>query len=88
MATIELFVGADNTTGLVDRELLGKILDSSHDSWTMLDAVGSWRGQREESVCVLISGDYELIMATARQIKAELRQDAVAFRMSPDLILV
>lgn len=88
MATIELFVGADNATGLVDRELLGKILDSSHDSWTMVDAVGSWRGQREQSVCVLVCDDYDVIMATAQQIKAELRQDAVALRMSPELILV
>jgi len=88
MATVELFIGADNETGLVDRDLLCKILDSSHDSWTMVNALGSWQGQREESVSVIIADDYDLIMATARQIKAELRQDAVAFRMSPDLILI
>jgi hypothetical protein len=54
----------------------------------MVNALGSWQGQREESVSVIIADDYDLIMATARQIKAELRQDAIAFRMSPDLILI
>ena len=88
MITCELFVGADNATGVVDTELLGKILDSSHDGWTMVNATGSWRGQREPSVIVTIHDHETTIRATAVQIRDELNQDAVGFRIVPTLSFI
>lgn len=81
MATItaEILVGANNQTGRVERDRLAAILDTRHDGWTIRDGVGSWKGQREESVTVLLSDDADAIMATMREIVTALDQDAVAW---------
>lgn len=85
MITCELFIGADNTTGVVDIDLLCKILDSSHDGWTLTESLGSWQGKREHSVSVLIHDNEATIRTTAVQIRDELKQDAVGFRIVPAL---
>lgn len=77
--TAEILVGADNSTGRVNRDLLAAILDARHTGWTIRDGIGSWQGHREESVTVLLSDDADLIMATMRAMVAELDQDAVAW---------
>ena len=88
MITAEILVGADNATGLVDRETLAAILDARHQGWTMRDGMGSWQGQREESVSVLIMDDQDRIEGTVRALITPLRQDAVAWRVVPDLHIV
>lgn len=77
--TAEILVGANNQTGLVERDRLAAILDDAHTGWTVRDGLGSWQGQREESVTVLLSDDTDAIMATMRRIVVELDQDAVAW---------
>ena len=77
--TVEILVGADNVTGLVDRETLAAILDSRHEGWTIRDGIGSWQGKREESVTVLLSDDHDAVMATIRSLITPLRQDAIAW---------
>lgn len=88
MITAEILVGADNATGLVDRETLAAILDARHQGWTMRDGMGSWQGQREESVSVLVMDDQDRIEGTVRALITPLRQDAVAWRVVPDLHIV
>lgn len=77
--TVEILVGADNATGKVDRAALADILDARHDGWTIRDGLGSWKGQREESVTVLLSDPEPAVMATMVAIRDGLRQDAVAW---------
>lgn len=77
--TAEILVGANNETGKVERERLAKILDARHQGWAIRDGLGSWQGQREESVTVLLSDDADAIMRTMRAIVTELDQDAVAW---------
>jgi hypothetical protein len=79
MITAEILVGANNQTGRVERDRLAAILDARHQGWTIRDGLGSWQGQREESVTVLLSDDADAIMRTMRAIVAELDQDAVAW---------
>lgn len=86
--TAEILVGADNVTGLVDRETLAAILDARHQGWTIRDGVGSWQGKREESVSVLLCDDEQAIRATVSALVTPLRQDAVAWRVVPDLMFV
>lgn len=78
--TVEILVGADNATGLVDRDTLAAILDARHEGWTIRDGIGSWQGKREESVSVLLSDDRDAVLATVKALITPLRQDAVAWR--------
>jgi hypothetical protein len=77
--TVEILVGADNETGKVDRDTLAKILDERHDGWTIRDGIGSWKGQREESVTVLLSDRRRRVLGTMARVRDALRQDAVAW---------
>lgn len=78
MKTIELFIGANNKTGRVERELLIKTLSKYHEGFTIQPSVGYWMGAREESVVVTIADDEQAIRDTAQRLKQVLKQDAIA----------
>jgi len=86
--TVEIFVGSDNATGHVDRDALYRILDARHDGYTVTDAVGAWRGQREESVRIVLADDPDAVGATLVALRDGLAQDAVAYRQISDLLFV
>lgn len=78
MKTIELFIGANNKTGKVERELLIKTLAKYHQGFTVQPATGYWMGAREDSVTVIISDDENAIRQTVLKLKQVLKQDAIA----------
>lgn len=78
--TLELFIGSNNTTHVVEVDKLKQILNKYHKGWTMQNALGSWLGTEEDSVVVTISDGMSKIMQTINEIKVELEQDAVAYR--------
>ena len=87
--TAEVFVGSDNVTGHVDRAALYAALDARYESWTVSDAVGSWQGQREESVrVVLTDASVPALRDFLAQLRDTLHQEAIAFRVISDLHLV
>ena len=79
MSTIELFIGSNNTTHKVDVSKLKAILNRYHQGWTMQNALGSWLGNEEDSVTVLVADDREKIINTIKELKVALEQDAIAF---------
>ena len=52
--TVELFVGSNNQTHVVDRAMLERVLERFADGWTIRDATGYWEGTHENSVSVLL----------------------------------
>lgn len=78
--TVEIFVAADNTTHRVDRDAVMAILDARHAGWTLSDAIGSWQGQREESVRIIVSADRADVHKTLVELRDTLHQEAVAYR--------
>ena len=78
--TLELFIGSNNTTHVVEVDKLKQILNKYHKGWTIQNALGSWLGTEEDSVVVTISDGMSKIMQTINEIKVELEQDAVAYR--------
>lgn len=78
MKTLELFIGANNKTGKVERELLIKTLAKYHEGFTVQPATGYWMGAREESVTVIISDDEHKVRQTIQRLKQVLKQDAIA----------
>lgn len=77
--TIEMFIGENNKTHKVDRDLIIRTISKTHESFTIMPAVGYWRGVMEQSVVVTISDDHETIMQTIKQLKYVLKQDAIAY---------
>lgn len=79
--TLQLFIGANNKTHKVERELLIATLGKYHEGFTVQPAVGYWMGAREESVTVIISDEHDAIIATVQRLKQVLNQDAIAVQV-------
>lgn len=77
--TLELFIGSNNKTGKVERELLEATLAQYHEGFTIQPSVGYWQGTREQSVVVTISDDYATLLETIKKLKFVLKQDAIAY---------
>lgn len=83
--TLELFIGSNNKTGKVDRQLLEVTLAKYHEGFTIQPAVGYWHGAREDSVVVTVSDDFETIRQTILKLKQVLKQDAIAYHEVAEL---
>ena len=88
MSTFEIFVGADNDTGAVDRQALYAILDLRHQGWTAHDALGAWQGHHEDTVRVVLADESDAVLATVTELRDALRQEAVAYRQISELRFV
>lgn len=77
--TFELFIGSNNKTGKVERELLIQTLAKYHEGFTVQPATGYWQGTREESVTVIIADTPDSIIETIKKLKYILKQDAIAY---------
>lgn len=77
--TLELFIGANNKTHKVERDLLERTLAKYHEGFTIQPAVGYWMGSREDSVTVIVSDEEHKILETIKQLKRVLKQDAIAY---------
>jgi hypothetical protein len=83
--TVEMFIGSDNVTGHVDTDTLYRVLDARREGYTVTSAVGAWRGQREESVRVVLAAESDAVDATLIELRDALHQEAVAYRQISDL---
>lgn len=77
--TLELFIGSNNKTGKVDRDILETVLSKYHQGFTIQPSVGYWMGHKEDSVIVTVSDDFDTIIDTIRKLKYALKQDAIAY---------
>lgn len=77
-STLQLFIGSNNKTHKVERELLVQTLSKYHTGFTVQPAIGYWEGAREESVTVIISDERDVIISTVKRLKQVLKQDAIA----------
>lgn len=77
--TLELFIGSNNKTHKVERELLIRTLGKYHEGFTVQPATGYWQGTREDSVTVIIADEYDRILETIKKLKYVLKQDAIAY---------
>lgn len=75
--TFQLYVGADNKTGMVDVKQLYKVLNVRHTGWTVVFTVGAWEGKQETSCVVTIVASELLARGTARHLARALNQDSV-----------
>lgn len=90
MRDYEMFIGADNETGLVDVEAVKAILGEYFKGWTMTSATGAWDWQEEPTVVVLVhdseSPDPDSVRDKVLEaLRSELRQEAIGWRAAPPM---
>lgn len=80
-----LLIGADNVSGQVETDTIRTVLDKLHGGhgYTLLDASGVWHGMPEQSTVAIVTGTRDAILTTARLLKSELRQEAIAVQWLP-----
>jgi hypothetical protein len=83
--TIELFIGSNNKTHKVERDIIEEVMSKYHEGFTIQPAVGYWQGVREDSVTVVVSDDFETIKQTILKLKYALKQDAIAYHEVAEL---
>jgi hypothetical protein len=75
--TVELFIGSDNQTGLLDMGRIETIVSKRFDGFTIWTAMGHYRGSEENTAVVLVSGDPVSIAHTITDLRVELSQDSI-----------
>ena len=66
-----------------------EVLDALFEGYTISDAVGNWKGEREQTKIVSVCTEYKyLIQKAANLYKEFFEQDAVAISTLPALELV
>jgi hypothetical protein len=84
-----LFIGANNSTKEVEIDKIKDITGSAFDAFTIIPAVGFWKGSEEHSVIVQIeSMDKLRIEQLATILKNELHQEAIAIQKLPSLTFI
>ena len=85
MNTYQLHIGANNTTGIVEKDRIIQVLSSHYDGFTLQDTVGYWKGTPEYSCIATIANVTESdgIVKLARELAQVLEQDAVGVTAIP-----
>jgi hypothetical protein len=80
-----LYIGADNTTGIVGKDDIIQVLSRRFDGFTLQDTVGYWKGKPEQSCMVTLANiaDGNVVQETARELAEILKQDAVGVVAMP-----
>jgi len=66
-----------------------EVLDTLFDGYTISDAVGNWKGEREQTKIVSVCTEYkDLVNKAANLYKTFFEQDAVAISTLPALEMV
>lgn len=86
--TFDLYIGADNDTGVVDTRRLHVILDECHEGYTVVPAFGRWNGKTELSVIVTVSDTRAAVMETVELIKLALQQTSIGIVTSTEMEFV
>ena len=94
MNTYQIFLGLnrpDNETVTIEQfnAYTQEVLDTLFDGYTITDAVGNWKGEREATKVVSVCTEYKnLVQKAANLYKEFFEQDAVAISTLPALEMV
>ena len=88
MKTFTIYVGSNNDTKQLELDRINNIASGNHEGYTLYTATGHWLGTEEATAVLIIHDQPAKIMATIEALKAELKQDAIAFQEAPTLQFV
>lgn len=78
--TYNLFIGANNETGIVERDTVELVLNKYHDGYTITNATGYWQGSREDSLVVTVVSKPNILKRILFELKGSLKQDAIGYQ--------
>ena len=79
MYTVEMFIGENNKTHVLELETLKEVLNSRHEGYTVSVVTGAWHGVEETTARVLVSDSRSKIAGTINKLKKVLQQEAIAW---------
>lgn len=86
--TYRLFVGSNNQTKEVERSRLEAILSFYFSGFTIENATGYWKGEKERSAVVTLTDPENKVEQVIHELKAELQQEAIAYQEVNELVFV
>ena len=89
--TYQLFLGRNIPTGgyVTDNRFDRFTSRLLFDAFTITDAVGYWKGEKEDTkVLTVCTDDYQMVLDTAALYKAMFDQEAVAIQEMPAMAFV
>jgi hypothetical protein len=75
MKLTKIYCGSNNATGILEIDTIKAVLNRTQASYTIIEAMGIWKGKQENTAIIEIYGDYNL--AIPLELKRELMQDSV-----------
>lgn len=86
---VTFFIGANNETGEVEKDIVTNVLGAHYRGFTIQDSIGFWEGSQEKSVVATVTGEDVKYKEVAEELKLKLKQDAVLVEVSnPEVVLV
>jgi hypothetical protein len=82
--TFNLYVGEDPKTGILDVPRITNIVGKNGD-FTLTHAIGTWKGEQEESVIVTIATDTDNLAKVVANLRSELNQESIGVQAMPDI---
>lgn len=84
-----LYIGSNNETGKCESKKAISVVAKMFDGFTVLKSEGYWKGKSEKSLVIEIeTGDKSLVMKTAQELKAVLKQEAIGLSESTGLSFI
>ena len=82
MNQFNLYIGADNATGIVNKDKIIYYLTHTFSGFTIIDSIGLWEGKRESSVVVSIftNKNRRFMIEFIKGLCAVLKQDCVVMQ--------
>ena len=80
MKKINLYIGSNNKTKLLEKDKAVKILTKYYEGMNITELVGVWQGVRENSLLVMIvcdKVDYTLLKTACKELNTQLDQQAI-----------
>lgn len=73
----QLYVGANNLTGVVELHSMRAVLERNVDAWTETASRGHYGNEAENSVIVTVSESEGTARRVAKELRVALNQDSV-----------
>ena len=80
MKKINLYIGSNNKTKLLEKEKALTILTKYYEGMNISELVGVWKGEEEKSLLVMVvceKVDYTLLKNACRELNSKLDQQAI-----------
>lgn len=79
MKKTRFYIGANNSSGLLELEKIETIINNYFDGFTEIETAGFWQGRKEKSVIIEVVSEKSPseLVKIAKELKIALDQDAI-----------